>query len=560
MKTKIDYLAFALLLLPVSLLLVSGLTWSVGMSISVVTFPLGLILALLLAHLVTKRKEVQVHSMCLILIGLVVGGALCALIHDPAFDSNWYHQPGIYLLSHGWNPIWQHHSVTLTDSSANMWVDHYAKGQETICATIVALTGNIEVGKLGNFFLPLSSLLFAVMALRKMFPDWSSRKLWLLGYVVAFPPVIWNQLFSFYIDFNLYAIIMTSLCSAVLYREEKAKFLAMFVCLLAMAAAVKFNILMWFGMVYMGMMVWFWRMGRRDMVVRIIGYGVAGALVTVLTFSFNPYITNTIDHQTPVYPLMGGAKQVDIMTIVEPELFKEYNNLEKILVCDFSRPTSRSQCKAYFFPYGGYPLKNLTACGTDPLLGGAGLFWIDVLMLSILVFCITKCYRTRGGKWALGLSLAFLATQFLVPGGCFYRYVSYIYLIPIFLLLATEREPLGRKTGWLRRAAYALLLANSLVAMTASLGTTIASNQIEDYYIKCINASDKPCYSSNLYGFVSQIDEEKRKLGTVLPTASMEQMPLVLFRVRVYLDYKALNRDVPTTFVQDLLLKKGVLK
>ena len=78
------------------------------------------------------------------------------------------------------------------------------------------------------------------------------------------------------------------------------------------------------------------------------------------------------------------------MTIVEPELFKEYNNLEKILVCDFSRPTSRSQCKAYFFPYGGYPLKNLTACGTDPLLGGAGLFWIDVLMLSILVFCITK--------------------------------------------------------------------------------------------------------------------------------------------------------------------------
>ncbi len=312
MKIKIDYLAFALLLLPVSLLLVSGLTWSVGMSISMVTFPLGLILALLLAHLVTKRKEVQVHSMCLILIGLVVGGALCALIHDPAFDSNWYHQPGIYLLSHGWNPIWQHHSVTLTDSSANMWVDHYAKGQETICATIVALTGNIEVGKLGNFFLPLSSLLFAVMALRKLFPDWSRRKLWLLGYVAAFPPVIWNQLFSFYIDFNLYAIIMTSLCSAVLYREEKAKFLTMFVCLLAMAAAVKFNILMWFGMVYMGMMVWFWRMGKRDMVGRIIGYGVAGALVTVLTFSFNPYITNTIDHQTPVYPLMGGQNKLTL--------------------------------------------------------------------------------------------------------------------------------------------------------------------------------------------------------------------------------------------------------
>lgn len=307
---RIDYMAFALLFIPVVLLLVSGVGWCVGLQISVLTFPLGVVLALFLAHVVVGCKKPQTASMGFVLVGMVVLGVVCSLVYDSAFDSNWYHQPGIYLLSHGWNPIWQHHSLTLTDSSANMWVDHYAKGQETICATIVALVGNIEVGKLGNFFLPISSFLFAVMALRKMFPGWSRRKLWVLGFVVAFPPIIWNQLFSFYIDFVLYPIILTALCSAVLYREEKTKFLAIFFCLLAMATSVKFNMLMWFGLVYLGMMVCFWRAGKRGLVGRIVGNGIVGVLVSVLTFSFNPYITNTIDHQTPVFPLMGGQNRL----------------------------------------------------------------------------------------------------------------------------------------------------------------------------------------------------------------------------------------------------------
>lgn len=156
--------------------------------------------------------------------------------------------------------------------------------------------------------------------------------------------------------------------------------------------------------------------------------------------------------------------------------------------------------------------------------------------------------------------MAFFATQFMVPGGYFYRYVSYIYLIPLFLLLATECGTVGRKVRMARKVAYALLLVNSLVATGAILSTTIVANQIENYYVKCINASDKPCYSSTLYGFVRKIDPAKQSLGTAKPTKEMEQIPLLPTRVRIYLDYEALNRNVPTTFVQDLLLKKGVLK
>ena len=554
--------AFTFLLMPILILLMAGMSWVLKLEIFCYIFPISLVICLGLSLAYSKAKGCIVKLFpCCVILGLTLIALFCYLLKDPAFDSNWYHQPGIYLLSHGWNPIYEHHSMKLVDESSRMWVDHYAKGQETICASIVAFTGNMEMGKLGNFFLPLSSLFFTILALSKVFEDWSKKKVGILAFVIAFPPVIWNQILSYYIDFNLYSIVLIAFCSMILYREDKVKFLTIFVCLLALAISVKFNMLMWFGLLYLSFIVYFWKQGKRGMVGKIVSYGIGATIVSILTFSFNPYITNTMDHHSPVYPLMGGQANVDIMSIVEPESFDKYNNLEKILVADFSRPTTGSQSQVYQFPYGGYPLKNLTACGSvDAKLGGAGLFWIDALLLALLVFGFARGHKTKRGKGMIALSLAFFATQFLVPGGWFYRYVSYIYLVPILLLMATEGKLLGKNIVRLRKLTYGLLLINCLVAMGATLATTIVANQIEDYYVKCINHSDKSCYSSDLYGFVRKIEPAKRTLGLSKPSKTMEQIPLLPTRVRIYLDYGALNRDVKTNFIQELLLKKGVLK
>lgn len=554
--------AFTFLLMPILILLMAGMSWVLKLEIFCYIFPISLVICLGLSLAYSKAKGCIVKLFpCCVILGLTLIALFCYLLKDPAFDSNWYHQPGIYLLSHGWNPIYEHHSMKLVDESSRMWVDHYAKGQETICASIVAFTGNMEMGKLGNFFLPLSSLFFTILALSKVFEDWSKKKVGILAFVIAFPPVIWNQILSYYIDFNLYSIVLIAFCSMILYREDKVKFLTIFVCLLALAISVKFNMLMWFGLLYLSFIVYFWKQGKRGMVGKIVSYGIGATIVSILTFSFNPYITNTMDHHSPVYPLMGGQANVDIMSIVEPESFDKYNNLEKILVADFSRPTTGSQSQVYQFPYGGYPLKNLTACGSvDAKLGGAGLFWIDALLLALLVFGFARGHKTKRGKGMIALSLAFFATQFLVPGGWFYRYVSYIYLVPILLLMATEGKLLGKNIVRLRKLTYGLLLINSLVAMGATLATTIVANQIEDYYVKCINHSDKSCYSSDLYGFVRKIEPAKRTLGLSKPSKTMEQIPLLPTRVRIYLDYSALNRDVRTNFIQELLLKKEVLK
>ena len=100
-QNHINYWAFALLILPVVLLLVSGLTWCIGASICSFTFPLALVFTLFMANKIISRQKILYQSIAYCLVCLVAVGALCYFVHDPAFDSNWYHQPGIYLLSHG---------------------------------------------------------------------------------------------------------------------------------------------------------------------------------------------------------------------------------------------------------------------------------------------------------------------------------------------------------------------------------------------------------------------------------------------------------------------------
>ena len=247
------------------------------------------------------------------------------------------------------------------------------------------------------------------------------------------------------------------------------------------------------------------------------------------------------------------------MSHVEPVAFKGLSATEKIVVADLSRPMTQTQATELQCPYGGYKLGNISACGSvDVKLGGAGLFWVDALILALVVFIISKSYRKREGITCIVVSALFITTQFVVPGGWFYRYVSYIYLIPILLLFASEDEIKVKRLKWIKNFAYVLLLLNCIVGLTASAGAAIICNQIEDYYVKCINASDKPCYQSGMFGFVRKIKPDKRCLN--IENEEVDRIPILPTRKAIGIKYENLNREVETTFIQDLLLKKGVLK
>lgn len=555
---NIELYAVFFMLLPLCLLIGCGVMWVFGMTILPILFPVCCVVAYYISLRLSKRKQ-QMASVVTIVGILLVTLLLSYLIHDSAYDSNWYHQQSIAALTEGWNPIYQHHYDPMGDNQKFMWVDHYAKGQETICATIVSTFGNMETGKMGNFFLPLSGFFFCMLAIRKKFSAWSGKKVFLAAVIIAFPPVIWNQVFTYYIDFVLYPIVIIALCSVLLYKNDRLQFGVVMASMVAISISVKFNLFMWTGLLYAGIFVYMLAKKNYALTRTTIAIGVVVSVVSLFSFAFNPYITNVIHHHTPFYPLLGGGNEIDIMSHVEPGAFKGLSAAEKIVAADLSRPMTQTQATELQCPYGGYKLGNISACGSvDVKLGGAGLFWIDALILSLFVFVISKSYRKREGITCIVISVLFITTQFVVPGGWFYRYVSYIYLIPILLLFASEEQIKKRWLNWIKRCAYVLLLLNSIVGMTASASAAIVCNQIEDYYIKCINASDKPCYQSGMFGFVRKIKPEKRYLN--IENEEIERIPILPTRKAIGIKYENLNREVETTFIQDLLLKKGVLK
>lgn len=145
---NIELYAVFFMLLPLCLLIGCGVMWVMGMVIPPVLFPICCVVAYLISLRVSKTKAKQITSILTLLGILLVTVLLSYLIHDSAYDSNWYHQQSIAALSEGWNPIYQHHYGPMGDNPKYMWMDHYAKGQETICATIVSTFGNMEIGNL----------------------------------------------------------------------------------------------------------------------------------------------------------------------------------------------------------------------------------------------------------------------------------------------------------------------------------------------------------------------------------------------------------------------------
>lgn len=550
MKTNrtIHSLALFYLCLPVVVLLFCGVSWAIRYKVTPFTFPLALLTTFTLICKITELKRRQaVQFLCGNIILLCGIGLICFLIQDIGGDS--YHQESAYLLSHGWNPIYSPVYTGIEKIKHSQWCYCYAKGQETINASIVSLTGNIEIGKLGNFFLPISCLMFVYLSLDKIFVAWSNKKLWIISAIVSFPPVVVSQVLTYYIDFNLYSIFVIFLFTSLLHLQSKEE-LFIFVNLLSLAFSIKFNIFIWF-VLFTGIKIilQLWQKDYKCIKLYFVS-GIGALTICLLTFAYNPYVSNTIYHGSPFYPLFGGNGRVDIMTMNAPKFFRYKKHLLQVFYATTSRPTIGSQGNMlkYQNPYTSFNLKNiLGSFSFDARLGGYGTFWIDVLLLSLLGLVISKRLDPIQVKYTVGLIAIFFLFQILVPGGWWARYVSFIYLIPILLLFCIERS---NKTKWSRgilNMGYGVLLLNMMTNLFVTLLVAICMNIRTNYYVKCIKHTKiGGVYFSDSWSNNYKIGNLKKKTVTITPEMSNVHV--------FYIDLKKLNQNINTNKMENMLI------
>ena len=140
--------------------------WMIGLSINRVV----LLFSLLATTLYMRRGKPSRRFLMTILMAVIVMALsmwISSVIYDYSADGQWYHMPAAYALSHGWNPVYVHHNPIIAEAHhANLWIDHYSKGMETLAATVIALTGNVELGKAVNMIMLLATLCLSFSVLR----------------------------------------------------------------------------------------------------------------------------------------------------------------------------------------------------------------------------------------------------------------------------------------------------------------------------------------------------------------------------------------------------------
>ncbi|SEK61870.1 glycosyltransferase family protein [Parapedobacter koreensis] len=412
-------------------------------------------------------------SVLFVLLAILISGQF----YDISEDGQEYHQEAIIQLRQGWNP----YRTALDDSitTHSIWINHYAKGMETIQAAIYATTGRIETGKATNLLLIVAGLFFSLSIL---VPKISTPKAWITSILLTCNPVVIVQALTYYVDGVLGSIFLIFIAATILALKEKQwMHYLLIVVIITLAFGIKFTAVVYMAMLMAAVFCWLlFHKKLKSHKILIVGF-VSGVVLGILA-GFNPYVTNTLNFGHPFYPLMG-SKKVDIMTRNSPATFGERSPAERFFISLFSHTDNA------IMETGGKPVLKVpftlnevdivNSGKVDTRVAGFGPFFSGIVILAILLFILLaiQCRKERRFKNILSIIITLVVTIVIIPESWWARYVPQFWFIPIILLVTSEWLLPG-KHKVLKFAVYTTLAANVIFAFSAIVQNIVITSQI----------------------------------------------------------------------------------
>ena len=481
----------------------SSISMWLNIGINPLIFPISLIISLFIGIKTAKWNYKDIFIACIITILLLT---LSFSIYDYSYDGQWYHSGTILKLSEGWNPVFQHDIKV--HHSADLWINHYSRGMETVSACIVSTFNNLEIGKAINLFFLASTIFYILFFLNNFLLETKTlTKLW-LTLVIVLNPVVICQMFTFYIDYSLYSVIL--ILAILLYsinkNDYKEKNISLIsICLiLYFVPSIKFNIMFWVVMFMIGYTVYIW-LNTKHIPKYIYTFILCGSLGVIIG-AYNPYITNIIYHNNPFYPLMGD-NNVDIMSIQLPPLYKEGNTITNILHSLIGNPANSFDTTN--ISVLSLSLENIKASGeVDARIGGFGIFFFEATIILIALLSFAKGEKKK--IVLLSLFILFISL-FVLPSGWWARYVVYFYLFPIIILIYLFKCKNSKFINVMRYLPISLLTINIVISLAVVLAFGLS------YRIKMSNTLEILSKLNNIemstwnISFLNKLDKHKIK-------------------------------------------------
>lgn len=423
--------------------LIGNLVFLSGNSLAGWQFPAAVALAAALHFLLERERSLQQLWVPVTGILIIAGSVFTvSLIYDTSWDGQGYHQEMVYQLGAGWNPFYEIVPPYPEAGNQWLWVNHYPKALELCEAGIYRFTGRIETAKATNLILWAAAFGVTLALLRKL-SFFSGR--WNLFYALLFTacPVLVNQVFTFYIDGQLYAVMICLFAVFVhLSISPQRAHWCMLAALIFLLVSIKFTSIV-FAALFTGAYVLLlayrkcWQPLRKLVLIS----GVAALLSFVLA-GYNPYIVSLKNGRHVFYPVMGVDK-VEIMGINLPRGFEHKGRIEKLMVSLFSYAenegswvgTSRkAQLKV---PFSFRKSEIAAAKAEDTRIAGFGPFFSGALLITFftLLWATVAFKRYRKQLCVLWYALVVLwCSVLLLPEAWWARFVPQLWLVPALVV------------------------------------------------------------------------------------------------------------------------------
>jgi len=422
----------------------------------------------------------------------------CIAISGSFFDLSWdgqtYHQGTIIQLANGWNPVY---SEVTGESSDSIWINHYSRGAEISAAAILKVTGNMEECKAINLLLIITTFLIAFATIILTSDIIKLRYPLVLGFLISMNPVSIYQSLSFYVDGQLASAASCLLCLVLLLsKRSDILILISVISTIIIMTNIKF-----LGMVYalifsIGILCWIF-MYQKEKFVLISKCLFLSFLMGLLIVGYNPYVTNTLDHGNPLYPIIGS--DIDIITANKPVSFQNENSLKNLFSSIFSHPSAWINAAEYKIPFV-FSYEDLNEfCYSDVRVSGFGPLFSGAIILCLLnllaILELKKIHHILKNPDTSIKFLTFVLILFSVlinPESWWARYVPQLWLIPIFsvLLLPNLKNKLVNYSSYflILTLLINVIMVSSVYVHYQILGTEDLKEQLD--YLSSLNDKD----------------------------------------------------------------------
>ncbi len=440
---------------------ISGILWWFNTTINPYIFPAAILISI--SHFL--KQKISIYEIVLFLLLIVISIIINCFIPDMSWDGQAYHQPMVYALANGWNPIIDSHNPVINKIwDMNLWIDHYPKGMEISAASIFSMTGNLESGKAVNTILMCASLMITIDFLKRHFPHMARYKRFLYTFLISFPTIFITLGFTFYVDSATYYLVYWILLLQISNYSQKGKKFSLYLLfiIVSLAACTKMNTLFWIlYFIAFYCVVLLYKKKTNDL-FKIIFTSSFAILFSISTVVYNPIISNIIDHKNPIYPL-GTTEAMDISNNATPNILKNKDRISQVLISFISRPNDNNETPI-LNPYIISYKYNIRSLGSAAKLGGAGIFFMELFLISVFLLLLTPPKKHK--IYIYSISFLFIISPFVLPFGSSYRYIPFISLLPTILLLYTEYNiPTSRFAYALKLLCLALFTLNNLISI-----------------------------------------------------------------------------------------------